>query len=57
MADHCEFYFQKKIYYANYGRLKDLEALARHVGAKNLIGSIIIMRYGRLYRGDKVDPV
>ncbi|CAM4949431.1 unnamed protein product [Rotaria socialis] len=43
-----------KLFYANYGRLEDLKHLASIVGNASLQGSIIIMRYGRIFRGDKV---
>ncbi|CAF4982016.1 unnamed protein product [Rotaria sp. Silwood1] len=43
-----------KLYYANYGQLEDLQKLASIVGNASLQSSIIIMRYGRIYRGDKV---
>ncbi|CAF1148812.1 unnamed protein product [Rotaria sp. Silwood1] len=43
-----------KLYYANYGELEDLQKLASIVGNVSLQGSIIIMRYGRIFRGDKV---
>ncbi|CAF3467962.1 unnamed protein product [Rotaria sp. Silwood1] len=43
-----------KLYYANYGELEDLQKLASIVGNASLQSSIIIMRYGRIYRGDKV---
>ncbi|UJR30817.1 hypothetical protein I4U23_018335 [Adineta vaga] len=44
----------KKLYYANYGRVEDFEKLSDEVGKANLQGSIIIIRYGRIFRGDKV---
>jgi len=34
--------------------LEDFQRLASIVGNASLTGSIIIMRYGRIYRGDKV---
>ncbi|CAF4516396.1 unnamed protein product, partial [Rotaria sp. Silwood2] len=43
-----------KLFYANYGQLEDLQTLASIVGNVSLQGSIIIMRYGRIFRGDKV---
>ncbi|CAF4049820.1 unnamed protein product, partial [Rotaria magnacalcarata] len=43
-----------KLFYANYGQLEDLTHLASVVGNASLQGSIIIMRYGRIFRGDKV---
>ncbi|CAM2718148.1 unnamed protein product [Rotaria socialis] len=46
--------FSTKLFYANYGRLEDFQKLSFVVGNASLQGSIIIMRYGRLYRGNKV---
>ncbi|CAF4274049.1 unnamed protein product, partial [Rotaria sp. Silwood2] len=43
-----------KLFYANYGRLGDLRKLTSIVGNESLQGSIIIMRYGSIYRGNKV---
>ncbi|CAF1640902.1 unnamed protein product [Rotaria sordida] len=43
-----------KLFYANYGELEDFQTLVSLVGNASLQGSIIIMRYGRIYRGDKV---
>ncbi|CAF2498907.1 unnamed protein product [Rotaria sp. Silwood2] len=43
-----------KLFYANYGRLEDLQHLASVVGNASLQGSIIIMRYGLIYRGNKI---
>ncbi|CAM4944796.1 unnamed protein product [Rotaria socialis] len=43
-----------KLFYANYGQIEDLKHLASVVGNASLQGSIIIMRYGRIFRGDKV---
>ncbi|CAF3975191.1 unnamed protein product [Rotaria sp. Silwood2] len=43
-----------KLFYANYGRLEDLQHLASVVGNTSLQGSIIIMRYGLIYRGNKI---
>ena len=39
--------------YANYGRVEDFFALTRDVGI-NVTDKIVIVRYGKLYRGDKV---
>ncbi|CAF4317480.1 unnamed protein product, partial [Rotaria sordida] len=43
-----------KLFYANYGELEDFQTLVSLVGNASLQGSIIIMRYGRIFRGDKV---
>ncbi|CAF0939456.1 unnamed protein product [Rotaria sordida] len=43
-----------KLFYANYGELEDFQTLVSLVGNASLQGSIIIMRYGRIYRGDKI---
>ncbi|CAF3881286.1 unnamed protein product [Rotaria sordida] len=43
-----------KLFYSNYGTLEDLQKLASVVGNASLQGSIIIMRYGSFFRGDKI---
>ncbi|CAF1229294.1 unnamed protein product [Rotaria sordida] len=43
-----------KLFYGNYGALEDLQKLASVVGNASLQGSIIIMRYGSIFRGDKI---
>ncbi|CAF4349203.1 unnamed protein product, partial [Adineta steineri] len=43
-----------KLYYGNYGRLEDIQYLASTFGNASLQGSIIIMRYGKIFRGDKI---
>ncbi|CAF0720427.1 unnamed protein product [Adineta steineri] len=43
-----------KLYYGNYGQLEDIQRLASIVGNASLQGSIIIMRYGKIFRGDKI---
>ncbi|CAF3820340.1 unnamed protein product [Rotaria sp. Silwood1] len=43
-----------KLFYGNYGTLEDLQTLASVVGNASLQGSIIIMRYGSIFRGDKI---
>ncbi|XP_046330416.2 N-acetylated-alpha-linked acidic dipeptidase 2-like isoform X2 [Haliotis rufescens] len=43
---------QGSVVYVNYGRVEDYEALdSMHI---NVTGSIVIARYGKIYRGDKV---
>lgn len=44
---------QGELVYANYGRVEDFFFLEREKGI-NLTDKIIIARYGRLFRGDKV---
>ena len=42
-----------KLLYANYGREKDFKDLMNNYNI-NCTGFIVIMRYGEIYRGDKV---
>ncbi|XP_066296128.1 N-acetylated-alpha-linked acidic dipeptidase 2-like [Branchiostoma lanceolatum] len=42
-----------KLVYANYGRMEDFKKLVDK--GINCTGRIIIMRYGKIYRGDKVE--
>jgi N-acetylated-alpha-linked acidic dipeptidase len=43
-----------KILYVNYGRSEDFQVLKDNFGISDCSGYIVIMRYGKLYRGDKV---
>ena len=40
--------------YVNYGRTEDFEVLKNNFSISNCSGYIVIMRYGKIYRGDKV---
>ncbi|KAI8500151.1 hypothetical protein Bbelb_217170 [Branchiostoma belcheri] len=42
-----------KVVYANYGRMEDFKKLVDK--GINCTGRIVIMRYGKIYRGDKVE--
>ena len=42
-----------KLLYANYGREEDFKVLMNNYNI-NCTGYIVIMRYGEIYRGDKV---
>ncbi|CAF1392354.1 unnamed protein product [Rotaria sordida] len=42
------------LFYANYGELEDFQTLVSLVGNASLQGSIIIMRYDHIFRGDKI---
>jgi N-acetylated-alpha-linked acidic dipeptidase len=44
-----------KILYVNYGRSEDFQVLKDNFGISDCSGYIVIMRYGKLYRGDKVN--
>ena len=44
-----------KLLYVNYGRKEDFEALKNMTGFTNCSGYIAIMRYGKIYRGNKID--
>ncbi|CAF1561470.1 unnamed protein product [Rotaria sp. Silwood1] len=43
-----------KLFYANFGTVKDIQVLTNLVGTAELRGSIIIIRYGRIFRADKI---
>ena len=40
--------------YVNYGRTEDFEVLKNNFSISNCSGYIVIMRYGKIFRGDKV---
>lgn len=40
--------------YVNYGRTEDFEVLKKNLSIPDCNGTIVIMRYGKIYRGDKV---
>ena len=42
-----------KLLYVNYGRKEDFDALKNMPGFTNCSGYIAIMRYGKIYRGNK----
>ena len=46
---------QGDVVYVNYGRIEDFDYLANH--SINVTGKIVIARYGKIYRGDKVGKV
>ena len=41
--------------YVNYGRTEDFKVLKNDLGVPNCNGKIVIMRYGKIFRGDKVN--
>lgn len=43
-----------RVYYVNYCRSEDFEVILKSNVDVNLNGSIIICRYGEIYRGNKV---
>ena len=43
-----------KLLYVNYGRTEDFDVLKKNFSISNCSGYIVIMRYGKIYRGDKV---
>ena len=47
---------QGELVYANYGRYEDFEELKSNYGI-NVSGKIVIVKYGKLYRGDKVSSL
>ena len=40
--------------YVNYGRKEDFQELKQKFGISNCSGYIVIMRFGEIFRGDKV---
>ena len=40
--------------YVNYGRREDFEFLKNNLSIPDCNGKIVIMKYGKIYRGDKV---
>ena len=40
--------------YVNYGRTEDFKVLKNDLGVPNCNGKIVIMRYGKTFRGSKV---
>ena len=40
--------------YVNYGRKEDFQVLGKTFGITNCKGYIVIMRFGKIFRGDKV---
>lgn len=45
--------FQGDLVYVNYGRTEDFLQLERDMGI-NVTGKIVIVRYGKIFRGNKV---
>ena len=45
--------FQGELVYVNYGRVEDFKLLVSNFSV-NVTGKIVIVRYGRIFRGDKV---
>ena len=43
-----------KLLYVNYGKTEDFQVLKHNFGISNCSGYIVIMRYGKVSRGDKV---
>jgi hypothetical protein len=43
-----------KLLYVNYGRSEDFQVLKENFTITNCSGYIVIMRYGKIYPGDKV---
>lgn len=52
---HQDLYilFQGDLVYVNYGRTEDFFRLERDMGI-NVTGKIVIVRYGKIFRGNKV---
>lgn len=47
---------QGDLVYVNYGRTEDFSQLQREMGI-NVTGKIVIVRYGKIFRGNKVRKV
>ena len=47
---------QGELVYVNYGRTEDFVQLKREMGI-NVTGKIVIVRYGKIFRGNKVKPL
>ena len=45
--------FQGDLVYVNYGRVEDFKLLVSNFSV-NVTGKIVIVRYGMIFRGDKV---
>ena len=43
-----------KLLYVNYGRTEDFDVLKNNFSISNCSEYIVIMRFGKIYRGDKV---
>ena len=43
-----------KLLYVNYGRTEDFQVLKDNFTISNCSGYIVIMRFGKIFRGDKV---
>jgi hypothetical protein len=43
-----------KLLYVNYGRSEDFQVLKSNFSISNCSGYIVIMRFGKIFRGDKV---
>ena len=40
--------------YVNYGTTEDFEVLKKNLSVPNCNGKIVVMRYGKIFRGNKV---
>jgi len=40
--------------YVNYGRVEDYRYIEENMTSINVTGKIVIARYGKIFRGDKV---
>ena len=52
---HCYLcFFQSELIYVNYGRVEDYKYIEENMASVNISGKIVIARYGKIFRGDKV---
>lgn len=56
IVSHPASFSQGELVYVNYGRTEDFFTLERVMGI-NCTGKIVIARYGKIFRGNKVIPV
>ena len=47
------FFWQGELVYVNYGRVEDYRTL-ENLTSINVTGKIVLARYGKIFRGDKV---
>lgn len=53
LVSNSASFYQGELVYVNYGRTEDFFKLEREMGI-NCTGKIVIARYGKIFRGNKV---
>jgi len=56
LVSNSTSFYQGELVYVNYGRTEDFFQLEREMGI-NCTGKIVIVRYGKIFRGNKVMPL